>query len=75
MLIPVPLPAYTLAPDIGPLTPEQESVLHRCLVSLTGRLPGVIVTGVRTTEDHQVLEMATAEGPLLVLERATAPVA
>ena len=75
MLIPPPGPAYTLAPGIGPLGPDQEGALLRCLAALSGRVAGVLVTSVRTTGGHHVVEMATAVGPLLVLERAPDPVA
>lgn len=69
MLIPPPIPAYTLSPDIGPLSADQERALERCLASLCGRVAGVLVTAIRTTDLHQVVELATAAGPLLVLER------
>ena len=38
MLIPPPLPTYTLAPDLAALRPGQQAALETCLAALTGRL-------------------------------------
>lgn len=74
MLVPPPSPAFTLSPDIEELTPGQEHLLEETLASLSGRVGGVIVTAARQTSTHEVLELETALGPLMVLERI-APVA
>jgi hypothetical protein len=72
VLIPPPLPAYTLAPDMAPLRPGQQSALENCLQALTGRLTGVVVTAAGTTLSHHVIELLTPAGTLLVLERIAA---
>jgi len=69
VLVPPPLPAYTLAPDVGELTPAQRRALECCLRSLSGRVPGVMVTGAGRTTTHEVLELDTALGRVIVLER------
>ena len=69
MLIPPPLPTYTLAPDLPPLRPGQQAALETCLDALTGRLSGVVVIAAGTTLSHHVIELLTPAGTLLVLER------
>jgi hypothetical protein len=70
VLVPPPAPSYTLAPDIGPLTPGQEATLDACLAALTGRVGGVVVTSAVTTATHHVVELVTPAGTLIALERA-----
>ncbi|HET6690694.1 MAG TPA: hypothetical protein VFG74_07510 [Miltoncostaeaceae bacterium] len=69
MLIPPPLPTYTLAPGLPPLGAGQQHALEAALGGLTGRLHGVVVTAVGTTLSHHVIELMTSAGTLLVLER------
>lgn len=69
MLVPPPLPAYTLAPDLPELRPGEQRALEACLSALTGRLSGVVVTAAGTTLSHHVIELATPAGTLLVMER------
>jgi hypothetical protein len=69
MLAPVPLPAYTLVPGIEKLSRVQTRMLNDCLSSLSGRVPGVMVVGARTTDTHEVLDLETTNGPLMVMER------
>jgi hypothetical protein len=69
VLVPPPLPAYTLAPGLRPLGPGQQRALESCLTALTGRLQGVVVTAAGTTLSHHVLELMTPAGTLMVLER------
>lgn len=69
MLVPVPPPAYTLAPSLPPLRPGEQRALETCLESLTGRVGSVVVTGAGTTLGHHVLELMTPAGSLLVIER------
>jgi hypothetical protein len=73
MLAPTPLPVFTLSPDIDELTPGQERLLETTLESLAGRVCGVLVAAARMTDTHEVLELETAYGPVMVVER-TAPV-
>ena len=70
VIVPPPTPPYTLAPGVGPLTLGQQSTLDACLVALTGRVGGVLVTSSCTTETHHAIELATSVGTLLALERA-----
>jgi hypothetical protein len=69
VLVPPPLPAYTLAPDLPELQPGEQRALEACLDALTGRLSGVVVTAAGTTLSHHVIELATPAGTLLVMER------
>lgn len=69
MLVPVPPPAYTLAPMLPALAAGQQATLEACLGALTGRLPSVLVTGAGTTLGHHMIELATPAGSLLVMER------
>ncbi len=69
MLIPPPLPTYTLAPDIDGLGAGQQHALEAALGGLIGRVHGVVVTAAGTTLTHHVIELMTSSGTLLVLER------
>lgn len=71
MLVPAPLPTYTLAPGLKALTSEQQSALETCLSALTGRLSGVLVTSVCTTDTHHLIELITPAGTLLAMERVS----
>ncbi|MGD9573365.1 MAG: hypothetical protein AB7V62_15910 [Thermoleophilia bacterium] len=75
MLVPAPLPAYTLAPGVGPLDAGQQVALDGCLAALTGRVTGVVVTAAGTTITHHVIELMTPAGTLLVLERVASELA
>lgn len=75
MLVPAPLPSYTLAPGVGPLDTGQQAALEACLGALTGRLTGVVVTAAGSTLSHHVIELMTPAGTLLVLERIADEVA
>ena len=68
MLIPPPVPSYTLDPDIGPLDAEQERALQRCLDSLVGEVGGVLVTALRTRAGAHVIEVVTPVGPMTMVE-------
>jgi hypothetical protein len=69
VIVPPPAPSYTLAPDLGPLSPGQRLALEACLTALTGRLAGVLVTAAVSTETHHVIELITPAGSLIALER------
>ena len=73
MLIPAPLPTYTLAPGLPELRTGQQHALEAALGGLTGRVHGVVVTAVGTTLSHHVIELMTAAGTLLVRERVADP--
>ncbi len=73
MIVPPPAPSYTLAPDLDPLCPRQQAALDACLCALTGRLGGVVVTSAAMSETHLVIELMTAAGTLLMLERIAVP--
>lgn len=68
MLIPPPHPPYTLAPDLPQPTPGQERALLRALVALSGLVPGVVVTGIRSTDTVHLMELDTASGTMLAVE-------
>lgn len=69
MLIPIPLPVFTLAPDVEELTTTQTRMLNDCLATLDGRIAGVMVIAAKSTSTHEVLELITTNGPLTVMER------
>lgn len=69
VLVPIPLPTYTLAPDLEALDGGQQRALEAALGGLSGRLHGVVVTAAGTTLSHHVIELMTSAGTLLVLER------
>ncbi len=71
MLVPAPLPSYTLAPGMKPLTAGQQAALEACLSALTGRISGVLVMSAVTTADHHVIELVTPAGALLAMERVS----
>lgn len=73
MLVPAPLPTYTLSPDLRPLSGGQQAALDACLSALTGRLSGVVVESAVTTPSHHVLGLITPAGRLLAMERVAAP--
>ena len=62
MLIPAPLPTYTLAPGLPDLRTGQQHALEAALGGLTGRVHGVVVTAVGTTLSHHVIELLTGAG-------------
>lgn len=69
MLIPPPLPAYTLAPGLPEPSAVERRAIERCVASLGDEAAVCLVTGVRRTGRHMVIELLTPSGPLLVLER------
>ena len=71
MLVPSPLPTYTLAPGLKPLSGGQQAALESCLSALTGRLSGVLVTSASTTASHHLIELITPAGTLLAMERVS----
>lgn len=73
MLIPLPLPAFTLAPGIENLSRRQTRMLNDCLATLSGRVPGVMVLATKSTPTHELLELATTDGPLILMERYRKP--
>lgn len=73
MLIPIPLPAFTLAPGVEDLSRRQTRMLNDCLTTLSGRVPGVMVLAVKSTPTHEMLELATTDGPLILMERYRRP--
>ncbi len=69
MIVPPPRPAYTLAPGIESLSDDHERLLGGVLTYLTGRLGGLVVSRATHTETHVVLELETAVGSILIVER------
>lgn len=73
MLIPPPLPSYTLSPALPELSEEDLAAVDRCLAGFAGQIPGVLVTAVRTRGLHRIIELETAVGPIIVSERTEVP--
>lgn len=69
MLIPPPPPRFTLAPGLVDLPADRMEAVERCLASLAGKLPGVLVTGVRVHRGQLVIELESTHGPIVVTER------
>ena len=68
MLIPPPLPNFTLSPTMADLSDEEMASVERCLAGLAGQVPGVLITSVRDRGRHRVIELQTALSPVIVSE-------
>jgi hypothetical protein len=73
VLIPPPLPNFTLSPSMPELTDDEMAAVERCLAGLAGQVPGVLVTAVRDRGRHRVIELQTALGPVIVSEPNEVP--
>jgi hypothetical protein len=73
VLIPPPLPNFTLCPSMPDLNDEEMASVERCLAGLAGKVPGVLVTSVRSRGRHRVIELQTALGPVIVSEPTEVP--
>lgn len=73
MIIPTPLPVYTLSPLLEDLDQDSLTVVERCVASLTGHVAAVLVTSVSWTDRHVVVELESTMGPMLLLEQAPDP--
>ena len=72
MIVPPPAPVFTLVPGVPDLTPAQSRMLDSCLDALSGKVAGVMVTRAARVGDVEVLELETALGPVIALERRAA---
>lgn len=68
MLVPPPLPAYTLSPALDDLDEDTLAVIERCLRALTGQVGGVVIVGVGATDKHVIIDLATTGGSVLLME-------
>jgi hypothetical protein len=68
LIIPPPPPAYTLSPALDDLDEDSLAVIERCVAALTGQVGAVVVVGVGATDQHVVIEVATAVGTVLLME-------
>ena len=68
MLVPPPPPAYTLSPALDDLDEDSIEVIERCLHGLTGQVGGVIVIGIGATDRHVIVDVATCDGSVLLME-------
>ena len=68
MIVPPPPPAYTLSPALEDIDDDTIAVIERCVAALTGQVGAVVVIGVGATEQHVVIELATAVGPVFLME-------
>ena len=69
MLIPPPPPRFTLAPGLVDLPMDRMEAVERCLAGLAGKLPGVLVTGVRVHRGQLIIELESKHGAIVVTER------
>jgi hypothetical protein len=75
VLIPAPSPTYALAPGLPALSANERRMVGRVVESLTGEVTSALVTSVRRTDRHLVVELLTPDGPVVVLERMRPPTA
>ena len=69
VIIPLPLPRYSLAPDVPSLETAPRAAVERCLRSVVGLAGAALVMDVTTTAEHHVIDLQTEAGRLLLLER------
>jgi hypothetical protein len=67
VLIPAPMPAFTLAPGVD-LDFDDHVALRDALAVLTGRVAAVLVTGVRRSGPSWLVELHTPLGRLIVID-------
>ncbi|HMM48410.1 MAG TPA: hypothetical protein PKE32_02185 [Miltoncostaeaceae bacterium] len=72
MLIPVPLPTYTVSPLIAPLSGSHRRTVEDGLRALADEIPTAIVTGVGSGLGGEIVELAVNSGRVILLERAAA---
>ncbi len=68
MIIPTPVPVYTLSPALDDIDRDTLTAIERCVASLSGYVDHVLVTSLGWTERHVVIELETPLGPMLMLE-------
>ena len=68
MLVPPPPLPYTLAPDLAEMPPEELAGLERALSTLTGHFAGVVVVAIAEAADVRVIELATEDGQVMLLD-------
>lgn len=68
MIIPTPMPVYTLSPALEDIDTPTFAAIERCVSSLAGYVEAVLVTSLGWTDRHVVIEMETPLGPMLMLE-------
>lgn len=72
MLVPPPPLPYTLAPDLTDMPPEDLAGLERALSTLTGHFGGVVVVAIAEAAGVRVIELATEDGQVMLLDSSTA---
>jgi hypothetical protein len=73
MLVPPPMPTYTLAPAIDHLSAEQMDFVERCVCSLTGQVATVFISDLRFTERQRSMQATSSVGDLLIIEILSEP--
>lgn len=68
MIIPTPIPVFTLSPALDDIDRDTLGAIERCVASLAGYVDTVLVTSLGWTERHVVIELETPLGPMLMLE-------
>jgi hypothetical protein len=72
MLVPPPPPPYTLSPDLDDMTPEDLLAVERALSTLTGHFDGVVVVAIAQAAGVRVIELATEDGQVMLLDSSEA---
>lgn len=67
MLIPAPPPAYSLSPSLRPLRAHELRTLEEGLTGLTGVTATALVVAVGHAMGRLVFELATLDGPVLLM--------
>lgn len=68
MLVPPPPLPYTLSPHLEDMAPADLAALERALMTLTGHFAGVVVVGVAQAAGVRVIELATEDGQVMLLD-------
>lgn len=68
MIVPSPLPVFTLCPTLENIDSETLAAIERCVRSLSGYVETALVTSLGWTDRHVVIELETPLGPMLMLE-------
>lgn len=68
VIIPTPVPVYTLCPTLEDVDRDTMLAIERCVASLAGYVDSALVTSLGWTDRHVVIELETPLGPMLMLE-------
>lgn len=70
MLIPAPAPTFSLSPSLRPLRQTERRALEEGVAGLTGTTATALVVAVGYAMGRLVFELATLDGPVLLMSAA-----